>query len=270
MRLGTALQNAVKQLEAAKVSSPRSDAEWLLIFALNATRAVLLEPNRVLIDSEIAIFESWLYRRVAREPLQWIIGSAEFYGLELKVKSGVLIPRPETERLVELALERLGQSGRVVDVGSGSGAVALALKAERPRLEVWATDISQEAIALTLENAKRLQLNIHTLQTSLLTGLTGQFSAIVANLPYLPQTDVLEPEVQLEPRLALFSGLDGLDLARELVVLAPNYLAPNGFLLLELDPRNASVLQAEMQALGWQVWLESDLSGRKRFIVARQ
>ncbi len=264
------LKAAIVQLETAQVSSPVYDAEWLLIFALNATRAVLLEPNRVLNQSELETYQSWVGRRVAREPLQWIIGSTEFYGLELKVQAGVLIPRPETERLVELTLERLSESGRVVDVGCGSGAIAMALKNERPRLEVWATDINPNAIALTLENAKRLKQKIHTLETSLLQSLTGKFSVIVSNPPYLPETDLLEPEVQQEPHQALFSGADGLNLARELVVQAPDYLTKNGFLLLELDPRNAPVLQAEMQNNGWNAWLEADLTGRKRFIVAQK
>ena len=270
MKLVQALQQAARQLEAAQISSPHSDAEWLLVLALGSTRAVLLEPNREFSQTELERYQSWVARRAAREPLQWIVGSTEFYGLELIVRPGVLIPRPETERLVELTLERLGQSGRVVDIGCGSGAIALALKFERPALEVWATDISPDAIELTLENAKRLNLSIHAVQTSLLTGLIGKFTMIVANLPYLPQTDMLEPEVQLEPRAALFSGVDGLDLARELVKGAPDYLTQTGFLLLELDPRNAPMLQAEMLQTGWSAWLEADLSGRKRFIVAQR
>jgi release factor glutamine methyltransferase len=270
VKLGEVLEKAVLQLEAVQVSSPRFDAQWLLIFALGATRAVLLESNRILTETELECYLTWVARRAAREPLQWIIGSTEFYGLELKVCSGVLIPRPETERLVELALERLGDSGRVVDVGCGSGAIAIALKTQRPLLEVWATDINPKAIALTDENAKHFKLNIHVLETSLLTGLTGKFTVIVANLPYLPQTDLLEPEVQQEPSEALFSGVDGLTLARELVQIAPNYLNSKGFLLLELDPRNAPVLQTEMQNAGWQAWLEADLTGRKRFIVAQK
>jgi release factor glutamine methyltransferase len=267
--LQVALQNAIVQLEAAQISSPISDAEWLLILTLKATRTVLLDSTRVLTATELEQFQSWVGRRVSREPLQWIVGSTEFYGLELKVQSGVLIPRPETERLVELALERLREAGRVVDVGCGSGAIAVALKKERPMLEVWATDINSKAIALTRENAKRFKLKIHAVQTSLLGGLTGKFTVIVANLPYLPQTDMIEPEVQQEPPEALFSGLDGLRLARELVAIAPNYLNSKGFLLLELDPRNAPVLQAEMLLAGWKAWLEPDLTGHKRFIVAQ-
>ncbi len=268
LTIAEVVTQATARLEVAKVSSPRVDAEWLLVFALGATRAVLLESHRLLNQTELELYQSWVQRRVAREPLQWIIGTTEFYGLELLVQPGVLIPRPETERLVELALERLGDSGRVVDIGCGSGAIAVALKKERPLLEMWATDINPVAIALTTKNAKRLNLKLHTLQTSLLNGLRGKFTVIVANLPYLPETDELEPEVQLEPPEALFSGVDGLSLARELVVTAPNYLNKSGFLLLELDPRNAPILQAEMQISGWRAFLEADLIGRKRFVIA--
>jgi release factor glutamine methyltransferase len=268
LKLHTALHNAIAQLEAAGIRSPQSDAQWLLVSALNATRAVLLEPNRQLDPRELECFQAWVGRRVAREPLQWILGDTEFYGLRLHVQAGVLIPRPETERLVELALERLPQSGRVVDVGCGSGAIGLALKAERPQLEVWATDINPTAVALTRHNAQTLGLEIRVLQTSLLSGLEGKFSAIISNPPYLPNNDPLEPEVQLEPSEALFSGADGLDLARALVQAAPDWLVPNGWLMLELDPRNAPVLARQMQ--GWRTELASDLSGRERFVLAQQ
>jgi release factor glutamine methyltransferase len=269
MTLQEAVQNASMQLEAAGISSPRVDAEWLLDFVFQKNRLLVFEANRVITQTELGLYQSLVARRAAREPLQWIMGSSGFYGLELKVQTGVLIPRPETERLVELALERLGEAGRVVDVGCGSGAIAVVLKSERPMLEVWATDINSKAIALTRENAKRFKLKIHAVQTSLLGGLTGKFTVIVANLPYLPQTDMLEPEVQQEPPEALFSGLDGLRLARELLAIAPDYLNSKGFLLLELDPRNAPVLQAEMLLAGWKAWLEPDLTGHKRFVVAQ-
>lgn len=270
MTIRQAIAEATTQLEAARVPSPKSDAQWLLVYVLRASRAVLLGDNRELTKTELEQFQTWLARRVAREPLQWIIGSSEFYGLELKVQAGVLIPRPETERLVELTLERLPQTGRVVDIGCGTGAIALALKAERPKLEVWATDISPMAIELTKQNAQRLNLELCAVQTSLLDGITGKFSAIISNPPYLPDSDVLMPEVRLEPREALYSGADGLGLARQIIVLAKQFLEPHGWLMLELDPRNAPVLQAELQALGWQTWLAADLAGRERFVLARE
>jgi release factor glutamine methyltransferase len=268
LRLHTALHSAIAQLEAAGIGSPKSDAEWLLVSALNASRTVLLERNRQLTPSQLERFQTWVGRRAAREPLQWILGDTEFYGLRLMVQAGVLIPRPETERLVELALERLPPTGRVLDVGCGSGAIGLALKAERPELEVWASDINPAAVALTRHNAQSLGLEIFVRQTSLLSGFEGKFTAIVSNPPYLPDHDPLEPEVQLEPKEALFSGTDGLDMARALVRIAPACLLLGGWLMLELDPRNAPVLAQEM--LGWQTELAADLSGRRRFILAQR
>lgn len=266
MNLAQALRDATAQLKNAGVSSPQADAEWLLVYALGATRAVLLEPNRNLTQAELEHYQTWVGRRVGREPLQWILGNTEFYGLELETKRGVLIPRPETERLVELALECLPRTGRVVDVGCGTGAIALAIKANRPDLEVWATDINPLAVAQTQQNAQCLGLQLRVRQTALLVGLEGRFDAIISNPPYLPNTDTLEPEVQQEPPEALFSGQDGLGLARELLQLAPNYLVPNGWLMLELDPRNVAVLQQEMQ--GWYSSLAVDLTGRTRFLIA--
>jgi release factor glutamine methyltransferase len=262
-----ALHGATVQLEAAGVNSPKSDAEWLLVYTLGSSRMVLLESERQLFPAQLERYHTWVARRVAREPLQWILGNSEFYGLELQMQRGVLIPRPETERLVELALERLPATGRVVDVGCGTGAIALAIKAQRPKLEVWATDVNPKAVALTQANAQALGLEVVVRQTSLLDGLQGKFAAIVSNPPYLPASDHLEPEVQLEPKEALFSGQDGLTLARELLQVAPDFLLPHGWLMLELDPRNAPVLQRQMQ--GWDVHLGADLSGRERFLLAQ-
>jgi release factor glutamine methyltransferase len=267
LTISQALQSATQQLEAAGVTSPKSDAEWLLVFVLGVGRMVLLESERQLAPDELERYRRWVARRMAREPLQWILGNTEFYGLELHTRRGVLIPRPETERLVELALERLPTTGRVVDVGCGTGAIALAIKAQRPKLEVWATDLNPQAVALTRENAQALGLEVAVRQTSLLDGLGGKFAAIVSNPPYLPDGDHLEPEVQLEPPEALFSGQDGLALARALVQVAPDFLLPHGWLMLELDPRNAPVLQREMH--GWDVHLGTDLSGRERFLLAQ-
>ncbi|MFN3266659.1 MAG: peptide chain release factor N(5)-glutamine methyltransferase [Deinococcales bacterium] len=272
MRLLEALRAATDALQQAGIPSPKADAEWLLVCALGATRAVLLESNRVLTQAQLKRYQAWVARRAAREPLQWILGSSEFYGLELELERGVLIPRPETERLVELALERLPKFGRIVDVGCGSGAIALALKAERPALEVWATDINPLAVALTLRNARRLGLTLQVRQTSLLDGLEGDFAAIISNPPYLPSGDPLEPEVQQEPPEALFGGNDGLDLARLLVRCATNNLLPQAWLMLELDPRNVAILQQEMQqgAQQWHSSLAADLAGRTRFLFAQR
>jgi release factor glutamine methyltransferase len=275
MKLKNALWETTKRLESAHVPSPDSDASWLLEVVMNASYSELfLMSEDVLTDAQLGRLEGFVKRREAREPLQWIIGFTEFYGLKIETRVGVLIPRPETERLVELMLEELpNKSAKVVDIGTGTGAIALALKTERPKLELLATDINQTALELTRKNAANLRLELKTFQTSILDGIDRMFDAIVSNPPYLPSSDdgKLDIEVQLEPKEALFSGIDGLNLAREIVIAASRKLKAGGLLALELDPRNAATLASELEPSIWQdVRLEADLVGRERFVLARR
>jgi release factor glutamine methyltransferase len=276
MTVGQKLEELIARFTRAGIPSPKVDAEWLLEDTLGWSRTRrVLEAEIVLSPRNLEQIEALAIRREAREPLQWILGSTEFYGLKIHVRAGVLIPRPETERLVELSLERLRVmpgTPRVLDLGCGTGAIALCIKAEQPRAKVMASDINPEAVKLTLENASRLNLEIEVIETSLFEGIEGRFDLIVSNPPYLPELDLedLEPEVQREPANALFSGQDGLDLTRALVRMARERLGPSGWLLLELDPRNAPVMRQELEDAGWRARLESDLAGRERFIVARR
>jgi release factor glutamine methyltransferase len=269
------LEELIARFTRAGIPSPKVDAEWLLEDTLGWSRTRrVLEAEIVLSPKKLEVIEALAVRREAREPLQWILGSTEFYGLNIHVRSGVLIPRPETERLVELALERLRVmpgSPRVLDLGCGTGAIALCIKSEQPRANVIASDINPEAVKLTLENATRLNLEIEVRETCLFDGIEGRFDLIVSNPPYLPELDaaMLEPEVQREPASALFSGQDGLDLARALVRIARERLGSSGWLLLELDPRNAPTMRQALEDAGWRAKLEADLVGRERFIVAR-
>ena len=269
------LQETAHRLERAGVPNPVVDAEWLLevVTGLNRT-ALRLGRDRNLEPDVLERLEGLVQRREAREPLQWILGEVEFYGVPLRVRPGVLIPRFETERLVEITLERLARGARVVDIGTGTGAVALALKHERPDLNVFATDLSLDAVNLTLENANHLRLEITVRHGDLLADLQSLWDAIVSNPPYLPESDAahLEPEVQRDPHSALFSGVDGLEIARLIVNAARNALKPGGFLALELDPRNVFVLQAELLESSNTVWddilVHQDLAGRDRFLTA--
>jgi release factor glutamine methyltransferase len=270
------LEELIARFTRAGIPSPKVDAEWLLEDTLGWSRTRrVLEAEIGLSPQKLELIESLALRREAREPLQWILGSTEFYGLKIYVRAGVLIPRPETERLVELALERLRVipgTPRVLDLGCGTGAIALCIKSEQSRANVLASDINLEAVKLTLENAMRLNLEIDVRETSLFEGIEGRFDLIVSNPPYLPELDAehLEPEVRREPATALFSGHDGLDLARALVKTARERLGPGGWLLLELDPRNAPTMRQELEDAGWRAKLESDLAGRERFVVARR
>ncbi len=270
------LEALTVRLERAGVPSPRVDAEALLGFVTGFSRTdSILERNRELEADVLARLESLVERRAAREPLQWILGRSGFYGLELRVKPGVLVPRPETERLVEIVLEALRDqpTARVVDIGTGAGAIALAIKHERPLARVFATDIDSKAVKLALENARDLNLEITVQNGDLIGNLEPPFDAIVSNPPYLPEADLehLEPEVRRDPHGALFSGSDGLKLARRIVLEAQENLNPGGLLALELDPRNVQTLAAELENTVWDgIVIHADLTGRDRFLTARR
>ena len=272
MTLTQAQKNLERRFLQAKLDSPRADAQILLEWVTGLSALELrLQSARELTPEQIGKLEGAVRQRLEHYPLQLIVGEAWFYGLGLVVRPGVLIPRPETEVLVSLALEKLAleklpSNARVLDIGTGTGAIALALKSERPDLQVWATDISTEALELAQINAERLGLEVHFVQSDLFAGLEGHFHAIVSNPPYLPMSDRngRPSELETEPDFALYSGFDGLELARELVARAPDFLELGGFVLLELDPRNVGTLAAKLE--GWRTVVKADLTGRKRFL----
>ena len=229
---GDALRAAAQRLGASGSRSPRLDAELLLAASLGVTRGELFRaPERLLAVDELERFEVYLRRREAREPVAYIRGVRAFRTIELEVTPDVLIPRPETETLVEVAAEALAGSPLdgapeplVLDVGTGSGCVALALAAENPFVRIVATDLSKAALAVARRNAARLGLErrVDLLAADLFTGLPAsqRFDLIVSNPPYIPAAEYaeLEPNVRdYEPRLALFGGDDGLDFYRRLV-----------------------------------------------------
>jgi len=280
--IGAALAYGERRLAEAGVDSPHVDAARLLGHVLGLARTELLvRRGEALTPAQAAAFDALLARRSAREPLQTVLGEAAFLDLTLAVTPGVLVPRPETERLVELVLAELAArppaAGDVLlDVGTGTGAIALALKAAYPEAEVWATDVSEAALALAGRNARALGLEVALRRSDLLAdpavrAAAGRAAAVVSNPPYLPDADrsSVPPEVAAEPPEALFAGPDGLDVARRLVAEAGEVMRPGGLLALELDPRNARRLAARMG--GWAaVRLERDLAGRERFVLARR
>ena len=244
---------AVARLAEAGCDTPRLDAELLLADALGCDRAELYARDH----EEPPEFAERIRRRAAREPVAYITGRRAFRRIELAVDRRVLIPRPETETLVEVALGLLPRSARVHDVGTGSGAVALALKDERPDLTVSASDASAAAVEVARANAARLGLDVEVGVARDLPG--GAFDLVVANLPYVrdDEWDSLAPEIRLfEPREALTAGADGLDAIRALVAAA----GPSTRLALEHAPDQA----AAVRALLADAATTHDLSGRER------
>ncbi|PYE55341.1 release factor glutamine methyltransferase [Deinococcus yavapaiensis KR-236] len=233
--------------------------------ALGWSRADLV--TRRDLDVPLEILEPLARRREAREPLQHLLGEVEWGELTLKVSPAALIPRPETEVLLELVLQCLRgvAAPRVLDVGTGTGVLALGVKAARPDAVVLATDVSEDALELARENAARLELDVEFVLGDLTANLAGPFNAVVSNPPYLPDADAAraQPEVRHDPSLALYGGPDGLALARRLVLEAERLTTR---LALELDPRNVRVLASEMT--GWTVTVHPDLTGRDRFLLA--
>lgn len=241
--VSTALDRGEARLAGAESDTPRLDAELLLADALGADRAALFaDPARAVAGEAAALYADRLERRSLREPVAYILGRRGFRRLELMVDRRVLIPRPETELLVEVALETLPRGGRVHDVGTGAGAVALALKDERPDLTVGASDASQAAVAVARANAARLGLDV---SISVARGIpSGEYDLVVANLPYVRDDELaaLAPEITgWEPPEALLGGgPDGLDAIRGLVASTPSGTR----LALEHAPAQAAPVRA--------------------------
>lgn len=274
--LRQARELVVGRLNAAGVPSPEVDAALLLEALTGLTRAEqLLAGARPLSAEQQGTLLGWLERRGRREPLQHILGRAHFYGLVLEVGPAVLVPRPETERLVEIALERLEgvRSPKVLDVGTGSGAIALALGRERPDADLMASDISPAALEVARRNAERCGVEVTLVRADLLDGeVVSSFArradALLANPPYLPEGDRarLSAEARSDPAAALFSGADGLEHFRRLERQARRRLPAGAFALVELDPRN--VRKALAESGGWsRAVVTADLAGRERFLL---
>jgi release factor glutamine methyltransferase len=254
-------------LAAAGCASPRLDAELLLADALGVTRAQLVTGDR----SEVGAldgdrYQALIARRAEREPVAYILGVKGFRRIELHIDRRVLIPRPETELLVEVGLE-LAHGARVADVGTGSGAVALALKDERPDLDITGIEISEGALALARENAARLGLSVDFIAGDLLSG-AGDFDAVLANLPYVEHGSTLAPEIeQYEPAVALFGGDDGLDLIRRMIAMA----GAIPLLALEIGNGRADAVSELLSQAGFgELARLPDLAGIERVVVGRR
>ena len=262
-----ALDSAVIALTAAGCETPRLDAELLLATAMDVGRAAIVsDPGRELEPDAARRFQEYAARRREREPVAYIVGSTGFRSIELAVDSRVLIPRPETEHVVEAVLD-LPAGSRVCDVGTGSGAIALALKAERPDLEVVATDASADALAVARENAARLGLDVELHHGDLLAGVTDELDAVVSNPPYVEDGAELAPEiVGHEPALALRAGPSGLDVIWRLLPAAGATAAHT--VALEIGAGQSAAVAELIREAGFpEVATIADLAGIERVLV---
>jgi release factor glutamine methyltransferase len=286
--LGEALQSAITRLTDEHVPSPRLNAETLLMFTLNCDRAHLFaHPERELTAEEQSRYDEALTQRTKGVPAQYITGHQEFWGLDLIVSPAVLIPRPETEHLIEtvLPLAQPMKGPKIADVGTGSGAIALALAKEVPTAEIHAIDNSPAALEIAEANAARLQLEfraanhgapqrrIHFHDADLLNGLEdGTFDFVVSNPPYVGLSE--EDEVQLEvrkfePRSAVFAGPTGLEIIEKLIPAAHAALKPCGYLIMEISGTIAQQVRTLLR--DWQdIAISNDLQGIPRVASARK
>ena len=263
------LAQAVAQ--AHTLGLARIDAQMLLLHAVgrpDAGRAWLLAHDTDAMDDTVHTqFIALCQRRLAGEPVAYLTGRKEFYGLPLQVDARVLDPRPDTETLVDWALEVIAPlaSPRVVDLGTGSGAIALALQSQRTDAQVLAVDASTDALAVAQANAERLGLPVQFQPANWLAGVEGPFDAIVSNPPYIPSADPHLAALTHEPLQALASGADGLEDIRTIVAQAPTHLRPSGWLLLEHGYDQAQAVQTLLATHGFaQVQSRNDLAGIAR------
>lgn len=274
------IQKTTAWFEKAGVPDPRLDVELLLAHVLHLKRMDLyLQFERPLTEPELDTLRPLVKRRAAREPLQHILGSVEFWGLELSVNRQALIPRPETEILVQAALALLGNepSGIILDIGTGTGAIALALLHACPKLRCVATDLSADALDLAQANAQKtgVQERVEFRRGNLLEPIQpGEaFDLVVSNPPYIPTGEIpgLQAEVRHDPTLALDGGADGLDLIRKLITGAPPFLKSGGWLLFEIGHNQADRVRQLLTGSFWSdLDFVRDLRGIPRVAKARK
>jgi release factor glutamine methyltransferase len=276
MTVLTALLQGTKLLEEEAISAPRLTAEVLLTHALHRERSYLYaHPEEELTEIAWIHYGRYLHERMKGKPTQYITGRQEFYGRDFRVTSDVLIPRPETEHLVEAAIARIHPRDIVVDVGTGSGAIAITLALETGA-HVFATDISPAALNIARDNAQHLSAHVGFLASDLVDTLRdGSVNVLVSNPPYVPRTD--EPSLQrevrdYEPHVALFAGPTGLEVYQRLIRAAARVLRPHGWLLLELGYNSLDPVRAMLES-PLSAWTDidviPDLAGFPRVIAAR-
>jgi release factor glutamine methyltransferase len=270
------LQASSDYLKKRKIDNARLNAEHLLAHVLGRTRMELyLEFEHTLNEAELAPLRDLVRLRGEGVPLQYLLGTVEFCGLTFLCDQRAMVPRPETEELVELLESRIeSRESRVVDIGTGSGVIALSLAAKFPETKVYALDVSEDALALARSNAERLGLTerVHFCKSNLLQNISERFNLIVANLPYISMQErqSLSSEVLHDPAIALFGGTRGDELIRDLIEQAPPHLQPNGLLALEIGVGQSELLREFLVEKNFHdIESKKDYSGTPRFLFAR-
>ena len=274
------LAEGARALAAAGITEPRRDAALLLGEVLNRDRSFMIaHPEHSVAADQLQKFREFIARRASGEPLQYITAHQEFFKLDFAVTPDVLIPRPETEAIVELALEilRPDQSARLLDIGAGSGCLAISILKELPNPRAVATDISASALKVARRNAERHGVTdrLRLIESDLFSAMASDdvFDLLVSNPPYVPEADLksLQPEVQYEPAAALAGGVDGLATIRRILRDAPRLLCAGGYLIFEIGFGQSESVGALVGARDWQmIEIRRDLQGIPRTVVVRR
>jgi release factor glutamine methyltransferase len=234
-----ALAKAQATLETREITGGRLDSELLMAFITRQNRAwVLAHDDDILSSTQSSAFFDLIEKRLDHIPVVHLTGTREFYGLAMRITPDVLTPRVETEQMVEWAIKYTKNGGQLIDIGTGSGAIAIAIAHHRPDLAITATEVTSEALDIARLNAKEHNMPVELIQSDLWEDVSGTFDTVVTNLPYLRDDaeSQLMPEVRREPKVALFGGTDGLDLYRRFLKGLPKHLSPGGYLFTESDP----------------------------------
>ncbi len=244
MNISAWLDHAIKQLREIGVDSARLDAELILANTLRKNRTYLhAHPESNIDPRRVDIANARLRLRIERVPLAYILGYRDFYGRRFTVSPQVLVPRPESEAIIEL-LKELGVSGKLLDIGTGSGCLGITAKLEIPKLNVFLSDISQSALRVARQNAEKFQADVALIKSNLLRAIPSKFDIIIANLPYVDRSWQRSPETNHEPALALFAKDEGLALIYQLIDQLPAHLNPGALIFLEADPRQHGAIIA--------------------------
>jgi release factor glutamine methyltransferase len=267
------VESGVKKLEAAGIDEPAQHGEMIAAFVFNKSRTyVRAFGQNIIYDKDVALFEAVLKEKLAGRPLAHIIGSTEFMGRIFDVSPTVLIPRPETEELVEQAIKKFSVPPQsILDICTGSGCIAISLAFLFKAAKVVSADISREALKVALKNAQNLNVasRIEFIESDLFKNIEGSFDLIIANPPYIPTEMILtlSPEVQCEPKLALDGGKEGLDIIKRIISSAPKYLNDGGMLALEVGCGQAEKVVKFFKSAQWQKpQVGKDISGIERFV----